>query len=173
MGRAEAGPAQCRTQSLVLLPGVAACVALAATVPSLAWIAGTLVLAGLLASGVQLTRNLSLREALPSSAQAAGYSVMYAATGVGYAASATLAGAVQSAASPSVAILAGAGLTLLLTVASAVGELAPLRRKQAHRDGTSGVPDSHLVSPDDKIKAGTDALHSHAPHRARREPGDR
>jgi len=52
---------------------------------------------------------------------------MYAATGVGYAASATLAGAVQSAASPSVAILTGTGLTLLLTAASALGELAPQR----------------------------------------------
>jgi len=121
-------PSSVRTQSLVLLLGATACVTLAATVPSLAWIAGALLLAGLLESGVQLTRNLSLREALPPSAHAAGYSVMYAATGVGYAASATLAGAVQSAASPSVAILAGAGLTLLLTVASALGELSPQRR---------------------------------------------
>jgi MFS family permease len=131
-------PSSVRTQSLVLLLGATACVTLAATVPSLAWIAGALLLAGLLESGVQLTRNLSLREALPPSAHAAGYSVMYAATGVGYAASATLAGAVQSAASPSVAILAGAGLTLLLTVASALGELSPQRRKRARADGTSG-----------------------------------
>lgn len=78
-------------------------------------------------AGVQLTRNLSLRETLPPSAHAAGYSVMYAATAVGYAASATLAGTVQRAASPSVAMLTGVGLTLLLTAASAVGELAPRR----------------------------------------------
>jgi hypothetical protein len=116
-------PGSVRAQSLVLLLGVTACVTLAATLPSLAWIAGALLLAGFLQSGVQMTRNLSLREALPPSAHAAGYSVLYAATGVGYAASATLVGAVQSAASPSVAILAGVGLTLLLTAASAVGEL--------------------------------------------------
>jgi hypothetical protein len=48
---------------------------------------------------------------------------MYAATGVGYAASATLVGVVQSAASPSVADLSGVGLTLLLIAASAAGEL--------------------------------------------------
>lgn len=116
-------PGSVRAQSLVLLLGVTACVALAAVVPSLAWIAVALLLAGLLESGVLVTRNLSLREALPPSAHAAGYSLMYAATGVGYAASAILAGSVQRAASPSVAILAGAGLTLLLTGASAWGEL--------------------------------------------------
>lgn len=68
---------------------------------------------------------------------------MYAATGVGYAASATLAGVVQSAASPSAAILAGAGLTLLLTIASASGELDP-------SDVNGYLPDSHLVSPPGK-----------------------
>ena len=150
-------PGPVRTQSLVLLLAMAACVTLAATAPSLAWIAGALVLAGLAESGVQLTRNLSLRESLPSSALAAGYSVLYAATGGGYAASATLAGAVQSTAAPSAAILAGVGLTLLLTATSALGELAPQRRKRAH-PSTSG--------------AETDALHDHAPHRACREPGD-
>jgi hypothetical protein len=139
-------PGSLRTQSLVLLLGVTACVTLAATVHPLAWIAATLALAGLLESGVQLTRNLSLREALPSSAHAAGYSVMYAATGLGYAASATLAGAVQHAASPAAAILAGAGLTLLLTVASALAELAPQRRRPPHPGGTSGVPSPRLVS---------------------------
>jgi hypothetical protein len=147
-------PGSVRAQSLVLLLGVTACVTLAATVPSLAWIAGALVLAGLLESGVQLARNLSLRESLPPSALAAGYSVLYAATGVGYAASAILAGAVQSAASPSVAMLAGVGLTLLLTAASALGELAPQRHKRAHPGGTSGVPNSHRVPPPDKTTHG-------------------
>jgi hypothetical protein len=133
-------PGSLRTQSLVLLLGVTACVTLVATLPSLAWIAGALLLAGLLASGVMVTRNLSLRQTLPPSAHAAGYSVMYAATGVGYGASAALAGAVQSAASPSVAILAGVGLALLLTAASALGELAPQRRKRARPAPGSPTP---------------------------------
>lgn len=133
-------PGSLRTQSLVLLLGVTACVTLTATLTSLAWIAGSLVLAGLLASGVMVTRNLSLRDTLPPSAHAAGYSVLYAAGGVGYAASAALAGAVQSAASPSAAILAGVGLTLLLTAASAVGEFAPQRRNRAHPAPESPTP---------------------------------
>jgi hypothetical protein len=140
-------PGSLRAQSLVLLLGVTACVTLAATVHPLAWIAGVLALAGLLAAGVQLTRNLSLRQTLPASAHAAGYSVMYAATGAGYAASAILAGAVQSAVSPSAAILAGTGLTLLLTAASALGELAPQRRNRANPGGVSGLPDSHPAAP--------------------------
>lgn len=132
-------PGTLRTQSLALLLGVTTCVTLAAVLPSLPWIAVALLLAGLLLSGVQLTRNLSLREALPPSAHAAGYSVLYAATGVGYAASATLAGAVQSAAAPSTAILAGAGLTLLLTAASALRELRPRRRQRADAEGRIGA----------------------------------
>ena len=133
-------PGSLRAQSLVLLLGVTACVALVATAPALVWIAAALVLAGPLEAAVLLTRNLSLREALPPSTHAAGYSVLYAATGVGYAASATLAGVVQSAASPSAAILAGVGLTLLLTAASALGELAPRRRGRARRGDPGGVP---------------------------------
>lgn len=166
-------PGSVRTQSLVLLLGVTACVTSAASLPSLAWIASALLLGGLLESGVQLTRNLSLRETLPPSAHAAGYSVMYAATGLGYAASATLAGAVQSAASPSVAILAGAGLTLLLTAASALGELSPQRGKEAHLGDTKGFPDSHLASPPGKINAETNPLQNHAPHTTCRESHDR
>jgi hypothetical protein len=146
-GARRGWPGSVRAQSLVLLLGMTACVTLAATLPSLGFIAGVLLLAGLLASGVMVTRNLSLRETLPPSAHAAGYSVMYAATGVGYAASATLAGAVQRAASPSVAILAGAGLTLLLTAASAAGELTPHRRKPrraTHQPASSSSPASPL-----------------------------
>jgi hypothetical protein len=116
-------PGSLRAQSLVLLLAVAGCVTIVAIAGSLPVIAGALVVAGLLQSGVMLTRSLSLREILPPSAHAAGYSVMYAATGVGYATSAVLVGAVQSAASPSVADLAGVGLTLLLIAASASGEL--------------------------------------------------
>jgi hypothetical protein len=54
---------------------------------------------------------------------------MYAAAGAGYAVTAALAGAVQHAASPSAAILAGVGLTLILTAASASRELVSQRRQ--------------------------------------------
>jgi hypothetical protein len=136
-------PGPLPTQSLVLLLAVAGCVTIVATVGSLPFIGGALVVAGVLQSGVMLTRSLSLRETLPPSAHAAGYSVMYAATGVGYAISATLAGAVQNAATPSVADLAGVGLALLFIAASAVGELrnrSRATRRQVEALSAYGAP---------------------------------
>ena len=53
---------------------------------------------------------------------AAVYSVMYAAVGVGYAATGSLAGALLHFAAPSTAILAGIALTLPLSAAGAWGE---------------------------------------------------
>lgn len=148
-------PGSLRTQSLVLLLGVTTCVILAATVPSLVWVACALLVAGILESGVMLTRNLSLREALPPSAYAAGYSVMYTASAIGYAASATVAGAVQSVAAPSAAILTGAGLTLLLTAVSALGEIAPQRGRRSQPGGTSGLPDSGRAIPVGETETGS------------------
>ncbi|MFF3958326.1 MFS transporter [Streptomyces sp. NPDC001890] len=112
-----------RTQSLVLLVALTGFVALAATARTLTSIALALLAAGLLQAGVQMSRTLALREILPSSMHAAGYSVLYAAVGVGYAVSAILAGAVQSIGTPSAAVLTGVGLTLLLTTVSAFGEV--------------------------------------------------
>ncbi|MFD7814809.1 MFS transporter [Streptomyces sp. NPDC059785] len=110
------------TLSLVLMCGVSACIALVALIPRAGWMAPALAGAGVLQAGVMVTRNLTLREALPPSALAAGYSVMYAAVGLGYAATGSLAGALLRFVAPSTAILAGVGLTLLLTVAGATGE---------------------------------------------------
>ncbi|WP_406170607.1 hypothetical protein [Streptomyces sp. NBC_00996] len=115
-------PGQLLTRSVLLLCAMSGCVAVVALIPSLAWIAAALVLAGVLQAGAMLTRNLALREILPPSALAAGYSVMYAAVGAGYAATGSLAGALLHFAAPSTAILAGVGLTLLLTAVGALGE---------------------------------------------------
>ncbi|MFD5075617.1 MFS transporter [Streptomyces sp. NPDC058371] len=128
-------PGRLRTRSVVLMCGVSACVALVALIPATGWIATALVVAGVLQAGAMLTRNLSLREALPPSALAAGYSVMYAAVGVGYAATGSLAGALLHFVAPSTAILAGVGLTLLLTAVGAVGE--------SHRTSGGGSPSTH------------------------------
>lgn len=75
-----------------------------------------------------LTRNLSLREALPPGALAAGYSVMYAAAGAGYAATGSLAGALLKVVAPSTAILAGVGLALVLTGVGWWGEVRRVGR---------------------------------------------
>jgi hypothetical protein len=115
-------PGRLRTRSVVLMAGTSACVALAALTPDKAAIAVALVVGGTLQSCAMLTRNLSLREVLPPSALAAGYSVMYAAAGAGYAATGSLAGALLKVAAPSTAILAGVGLTLTLTAIGWWGE---------------------------------------------------
>jgi hypothetical protein len=146
-------PGSVRAQSMVLLLGATACVTLVATAGSLPWIAGSLVIAGLFQSGVQLTRNLSLRAALPARAHAAGYSVLYAATGVGYAGSAILAGTVQRAASAEVAILAGAALTLLLTAVSALAEFAPRWRAPVRRS-VNPVIDGRECASEPRLRPG-------------------
>ena len=115
-------PGRLTAQSLVLILGVSGGVVLVALLPWTAAIAVALVLAGLLQAPAMLTRNLALRRILPPSALAAGYSVMYAAVGAGYAASGSLAGGLLQVVAPSTAILWGVGLTLLLTAVGAAGE---------------------------------------------------
>ncbi|MFG2956176.1 MFS transporter [Streptomyces sp. NPDC048291] len=121
----RAWPGRLRTHSVLLMGGTAACVALAALIPHTAGIAPVLVLGGMLQSAAMLTRNLALRAVLPPSALAAGYSVMYAAAGVGYAATGSLAGALLRVVAPSTAVLAGVGVTLTL---SALGWWGEVRR---------------------------------------------
>ncbi|MEV0317061.1 MFS transporter [Streptomyces sp. NPDC050658] len=131
-------PGRLRTQSMVLMFSVSGCVVLVALAPSAGLIGGCLVVAGVLQAGAMLTRNLTLREVLPPSALAAGYSVMYAAVGAGYAASGSLAGALLGVVAPSTAILAGVGLTLVLTVIGVLGEVKPSPGAEA--DVPEGAP---------------------------------
>lgn len=123
-------PGPLRVQSMVLLVVVTGCVVVVALVPSVPVIAAALLIAGVTQAGLMLTRNLALRELLPPSTHAAGYSMMFAVIGVGYGVSAGLAGLVQYSAAPSTAILAGVALTVLATVAIVFGELR-LRRAPA------------------------------------------
>ncbi|MFI8518846.1 MFS transporter [Streptomyces sp. NPDC085481] len=115
-------PGRLPVQSAVLIVAVSAGVAVVAVLPWTAAIAVALVAAGLLQAPAMLTRNLALRQILPPGALAAGYSVMYAAVGAGYAASGTLAGGLLKVVAPSTAILCGVGLTLTLTAVGVWGE---------------------------------------------------
>ncbi|KOX03542.1 hypothetical protein [Streptomyces sp. NRRL B-3648] len=130
-------PGRLRTRSVVLMAGTSAAVAAVALMPGAPGIAAALGVAGLLQSGAMLTRNLSLREVLPPGALAAGYSVMYAAVGAGYAATGSLAGALLPLAAPSTAVLAGVALTLLLT---AVGWWGEIRLARSARGAGAAVP---------------------------------
>ena len=116
-------PGRLRARSVVLMCGMSVFVILAALIPGTAGIAIALALAGTLQSGALITRNLSLREALPPGALAAGYSLMYAAVGAGYAATGSLAGGLLQLVAPSTAILAGVVVTLLLTALGWWGEV--------------------------------------------------
>ncbi|MFE0257387.1 MFS transporter [Streptomyces sp. NPDC059010] len=124
-------PGRLRTRSAVLMGGMSVFVVLAALIPGATGIAIALVLAGTLQAGALITRNLSLREALPPGALAAGYSVMYAAAGAGYAATGSLAGGLLQVVAPSTAVLAGVLVTLLLT---GLGWWGEGRREAGHRE---------------------------------------
>lgn len=134
-------PGRLATRSAVLITGTAAAVTVVAVVPAAWAMAVALAVAGLLQSGAMLTRNLSLREVLPPGALAAGYSVMYAAVGAGYAATGSLAGALLPLAAPSTAILAGVALTLLLTAVGWWGE------RHAGRSAQRADPPGVLATP--------------------------
>jgi hypothetical protein len=108
-------PGRLRDRSVALMAGTSVCVTAAALIPDTAGIALALTVGGALQSGAMLTRNLSLREALPPGALAAGYSVMYAAAGAGYALTGSLAGALLQVVAPSTAMLVGVAMTLALT----------------------------------------------------------
>jgi hypothetical protein len=129
-------PGLLRTRSVVLMCGTSVCVTLIALIPDTAGIATALAVGGLLQSGALLTRNLALRDALPPGALAAGYSVMYAAAGAGYAATGSLAGALLKVTVPSTAVLAGVALTLTLTV---IGWWGEVRRAGSSAQGTDVV----------------------------------
>lgn len=141
----RAWPGLLRTRSAVLMVAVMACVTLVALIPDPVGIAVALVVGGMLQSAVLLVRTLSLREALPPGAQAAGYSVMYAASGAGYAVTGSLAGGLLRVTAPSTAILCGVALTLALTAVGWWGEVCRARRSPHGADtavlpGTAGGP---------------------------------
>jgi MFS family permease len=115
-------PGSVRAQSLVFLAVTAGCLCLITVLPGMPGIAAGLLLAGVFQAGVMVSRNLSLRERLPQHAHAAAYSVMYAVGGMGYSLTASLSAVALDLANPSVAILGGVAITLLITAVSAIAE---------------------------------------------------
>ncbi|CAL9639635.1 hypothetical protein SUDANB120_06303 (plasmid) [Streptomyces sp. enrichment culture] len=120
-------PGGVRVQSLVLLAATAGCVALVTVLPGLPGIAVALAAAGVLQSGVMVSRSLSLRDRLPEHAHAAGYSMMYAVQGAGYSLTASLSALVLRVADASTAILGGVVVAVVITAVSALAERRPTR----------------------------------------------
>ncbi|MFD2464044.1 MFS transporter [Amycolatopsis samaneae] len=123
----RAWPGSHRTRSLVLLVLIAALVGMVGLSPWPAGIAAGLLLSGLLQAALLVSRNLSLRDRLPEHTHAAGYSLMYAASGIGYGASGVAIGAVLAADTPVLGVLAGAGVTVVLALVSAFAEARTAR----------------------------------------------
>lgn len=145
-------PGSPRTQSSLFLVATAGAIAVVATVPQLPGIVLGFLAAGCLQSVVLITRNMSLRERLPSSAHAGGYSVMYAVQGVGYSMSAILAGLVLDHASPSAAMLTGVAIAIVLIAISTVAERrAPLPTSAGDREPVPSAVDLASVHDVDAI----------------------
>ncbi|MER6343585.1 MFS transporter [Streptomyces sp. NPDC001595] len=140
-------PGRLRTRSAVLMCGVSVCAVLVAVVPDTAGMAVALVAAGVLQAGAIITRNLALQRTLPSSALAAGYSVMYAAASAGYAVTGSAAGALLKVTTPDRAILAGVGFTLLLVALGAWGEGRAERRAARPDKASETLPGNASDGP--------------------------
>lgn len=112
------------SQSLVLLPVLAA----AFTLPGLTtqpWsFAAAFAVGGLLYSPLMVIRNLALQQRLPQHAWATGFSVLYAAAGVGYGAVSLMAAALLDIAGSATAFVACALTTIVIGALSLLGERA-------------------------------------------------
>ncbi|SDH92879.1 hypothetical protein SAMN05192558_103249 [Actinokineospora alba] len=119
---------QCLWFTLVMSAGLVA----AAVTPHVLGVGAGLLVAGGAMSCLVLARNLSLREVLPDYAHRAGFSLIYAASCLGYSVSGAFAGGALTVTTPEVAILAGIALVLVITVCTAVVERrgAPRRKSE-------------------------------------------
>ncbi|MGW5049853.1 MFS transporter [Actinokineospora sp. NPDC004072] len=115
-------PGTARGHSLVCLLATIAAVAAVALLPTVIGMGVALAIGGLFQACVLITRNLSLRDRLPEAAHTAGYSIMYATTGVGYGITAATTATVMATTTPAAAILGGGVIVLILVLASALAE---------------------------------------------------
>lgn len=134
-------PGDVRRHSLLLLLLVTSLVFAVAGVPYLAVMISGLLLAGVFQAAVLIARNLSLRYALPSPLHPAGYSLLYAGSGIGYGISAAVTGVVITLTTPAVAMGIGAGITLVLTLVTAGSSIHPARMDPSYEE--LQAPENH------------------------------
>lgn len=115
-------PGTTAAQTLVLLPAMTAALAVSAATGQLWGIFGAFLLGGLFYSPLMIIRNLGLQHRLPQNVWATGFSLLYAAGGLGYGAAALLTAALIQATTPTVTIVICTAVTTLIGVIAGLGE---------------------------------------------------
>ncbi|MFF5718368.1 MFS transporter [Streptomyces buecherae] len=129
------------TQTAWLLPVFAVAFALPALTSQPWSFATAFALGGLLFSPLMVIRNLALQSRLPRAAWATGFSVLYAAAGLGYGVAGLMAAVLLHTSTPSTAFLACALTTMLIGTLSLAGE-------RATRDTSAGPVFAAPPEPD-------------------------
>ncbi|MFC9290879.1 MFS transporter [Streptomyces sp. NPDC057052] len=112
------------SQTLVLLPAMTVALTLCAVTGRLWGFFAAFLLGGLFYSPLMIIRNLALQHRLPENVWATGFSLLYAAGGLGYGAAALLTAALVDATTPAVTIVVCTALTTLIGLIAGLGERA-------------------------------------------------
>ncbi|MGV9938612.1 MFS transporter [Streptomyces sp. NPDC003401] len=131
------------SQTLVLLPAMTMALTLCAVTGRLWGFFAAFLLGGLFYSPLMIIRNLALQHRLPKNVWATGFSLLYAAGGLGYGAAALLTAGLVDATSPAVTIVVCTALTTLIGLVAGLGEHAgtrgtgPAAAKASHPERTT------------------------------------
>ncbi|MFI6038132.1 MFS transporter [Streptomyces sp. NPDC051315] len=112
------------SQTLALLPAMTAALTLCAVTGRLWGFFAAFLLGGLFYSPLMIIRNLALQHRLPENVWATGFSLLYAAGGLGYGAAALLTAALIDATTPAVTIVVCTAVTTLIGLIAGLGERA-------------------------------------------------
>ncbi|USQ85640.1 MFS transporter [Streptomyces phaeoluteigriseus] len=121
-------------QTLVLLPAMTVALTLCAVTGRLWGFFAAFLLGGLFYSPLMIIRNLALQHRLPENVWATGFSLLYAAGGLGYGAAALLTAGLIEATTPAVAIVVCTAVTTLIGLIAGLGERATVSRVRLGRE---------------------------------------
>ncbi|MFF3307337.1 MFS transporter [Streptomyces sp. NPDC002952] len=120
----RAWPGTPGTQTLFLLPAMTVALTLCAVTGRLWGFFAAFLLGGLFYSPLMIIRNLALQHRLPENVWATGFSLLYAAGGLGYGAAALLTAGLVEATTPAVTIVVCTAVTTLIGLVAGLGERA-------------------------------------------------
>ncbi|MEU6478133.1 MFS transporter [Streptomyces sp. NPDC047017] len=134
-------PGSAAAQTLLLLPAMTVALTVSAATGHLTGIFGAFLLGGLFYSPLMIIRNLAMQRRLPQNVWATGFSLLYAAGGLGYGAAALLTAALIRATTPTVTIVTCTVVTTL------IGLIAGLGERERHPGAEDPAPRSESVEP--------------------------